>query len=170
MSTLARPSSANVTSTQATSPKPSHWLWILGLIGLDYFSTLGYQPSIAYEAAGSLAPLATVVVVLITLFGALPVYWYVTGRSPHGQGATGLLERLVHGWWGKLLILVLLGFAASDFVVTRTLSLANAAEHVVNNPSPTWQAALDYLAEGKESLRAMTDAGAWHRILDFWDR
>src|SRR5260370_18574303 len=137
MSTLARPSSVNVTSTHPTSPKPSYWLWILGLIGLDYFSTLGYQPSIAYEAAGPLAPLATVVVVLITLFGALPVYWYVSGKSPHGQGATGLLERLVHGWWGKFLILVLLGFAAADFVVTRTLSLADAAQHIVPYPSPT---------------------------------
>src|SRR5713101_527901 len=170
MSTLARPSSANVTSTHATSPKPSYRLWILGLIGLDYFSTLGYQPSIAFEAAGALAPLATVVVVVITLFGALPVYSYVTGRSPHGQGATGLLERLVHGWWGKLLILVLLGFAASDFVVTRTLSLADAAEHFVRNPSPTWQAILDYLAQGKDSLRPLSDVRAWHKALDFWDR
>src|SRR6266478_6685590 len=170
MSTFTQPISRNVISSPLLSPKPTYWLWILGLIGLDYFSTLGYQPSIAFEAAGALAPLATVVVVVITLFGALPVYSYVTGRSPHGQGATGLLERLVHGWWGKLLILVLLGFAASDFVVTRTLSLANAAEHVVNNPSPTWQAALDYLAEGKESFRPMTDTRAWHRILDFWDR
>jgi hypothetical protein len=137
---------------------------------LDYFSTLGYQPSIAFEAAGALAPLATVVVVVITLFGALPVYSYVTGKSPHGQGATGLLERLVHGWRGKLLILVLLGFAAADFVLTRTLSLANAAEHVVNNPWPTWQAILDSFAEGKESLRPISDTPAWNRILDFWDR
>src|SRR6266700_1457137 len=101
MSTITQPISRNVISSPLLSPKPTYWLWILGLIGLDYFSTLGYQPSIAFEAAG-----------------ALPVYSYVTGRSPHGQGATGLLERLVHGWWGKLLILVLLGFAASDFVVT----------------------------------------------------
>ena len=104
-----------------------------------------------------MAPLATVVVVLITLFGALPVYAYVTGKSPHGQGATGLLERLLHGWWGKILILILLGFAAADFVVTRTLSLADAAEHIVRNPSPTWQAMLDFLAQGKESLRPRSD-------------
>ena len=102
MSTLTKPVSANAISERAVT-KSSYWLWILGLIGLDYFSTLGYQPSIAFEAAESLAPLATVVVVLITLCAALPLYAYIAGRSPHGQGATGLLERLVHGWWGKFL-------------------------------------------------------------------
>src|SRR6516165_4402839 len=110
---------SNDLSESGGATKSSYWLWILGLIGLDYFSTLGYQPSIAFESAGALAPLATVVVVLLTLFAALPIYAHIAGKSPHGQGATGLLERLVHGWWGKLLILVLLGFAAADFVVTR---------------------------------------------------
>ena len=136
MSTLTKPVSSSAIP-KGTVIKPSYWMWILGLIGLDYFSTLGYQPSIAFEAAESLAPLATVVVVLITLGAALPLYAYIAERSPHGQGATGLLERLVHGWWGKFLILILLGFAAADFVVTRTLSLADAAEHIVRNPSPT---------------------------------
>src|ERR1700732_3878106 len=95
-----------------SSAVQSFWLWVLCLIGLDYFSTLAYQPSIAFESAGTAAPLATVVVVLVTLLGAVPVYWYVAGRSPHGQGAIGLLERSVHGWFGKLLIVILLGFAA----------------------------------------------------------
>src|SRR6516225_10036991 len=87
----------------------SYWLWVLCLIGLDYFSTLGYQPSIAYEAAGRLAPLATLVVAGVTLFCALPVYLHVAARSPNGQGAIGLVERLVPGWVGKMVILVLLG-------------------------------------------------------------
>src|SRR5579864_8594305 len=100
MAMLTPPVSAPA-ATEAPKQQPSYWLWVLGLNGLDYFSTLGYQPSLAFEAAGQLAPLATVVVVLITLFGALPVYVYVAGKSPHGQGATGLLERLVHGWWAK---------------------------------------------------------------------
>jgi hypothetical protein len=105
------------------------------LTGVDYFSTLGYQPSIALENAGLLAPLATVVLVLVTLFGALPVYAYVAGRSFEGQGSIGMLARLMSGWPAKILILVLLGFAATDFVITKTLSAADAAEHLVNNPN-----------------------------------
>src|SRR5262249_49359973 len=98
------------------------------------FSTLGYQPSIAFENTGLLAPLATVVLVLLTLFGALPVYSYVAGQSPHGQGSIGMLERMVHGWTGKTLVLVLLGFAATDFAITKTLSAADAAEHLIATP------------------------------------
>jgi hypothetical protein len=112
----------------------SFWLWVMCLTGVDYFSTLGYQPSIAYENAGLLAPLATVILVLVTLFGAVPVYRYVAGRSHTGEGSIGMLARLVSGWPGKILILVLLGFAATDFVLTKTLSAADAAVHLIQNP------------------------------------
>src|SRR5436305_6816329 len=129
---------------------PAHvqaaWGGVLCVVALDYLSTLAYQPSIAFQAAGLLAPLATVVVVLVTLFAALPVYAYVATRSPHGGGAVALLERLVPGWRGKLLILILLGFTATDFVFTRTFSAAAAAEHLIQNPQPDWQAALDAVA------------------------
>jgi len=103
------------------------------LLGVDYFSTLAYQPSITFNVAGRLGPLATVVVVLVTLFGALPVYFYVAGKSAQGQGSIALLERFVRGWLGKTLILFLLGFAATDFVMIKSLSLADAAEHVTHN-------------------------------------
>lgn len=37
------------------------------------------------------------------------------------------------GWPGKILVLVLLGFAATDFVITKTLSAADASEHLIQN-------------------------------------
>jgi hypothetical protein len=121
--------------TPASAPHhQSFWLWVMCLTGVDYFSTLAYQPSIAFENAGLLAPFATVVLVVVTLFGALPVYRYVAGKSFTGQGSIGMLANLVSGWPGKILVLVLLGFAATDFVITKTLSAADAAEHLISNP------------------------------------
>src|SRR5215217_6445637 len=110
------------------------WPLVLCLVGVDYFSTLAYLPSIATEAAGPWAPIAAAGVVLVTFLFALPVYWYIVGRSPEGRGAAGLLEDATPGWAGKLIVLSLLGFAAADFVITRSLSLADAAIHLINNP------------------------------------
>src|SRR5687767_10498001 len=110
------------------------WYTVLWLTGVDYFSTLGYQPGIALLAAGVLAPVATGILVLVTLFGAVPVYAQVARRSYAGQGSIAMLASMLQGWKGTVCILVLLGFAATDFVITMTLSAADAAKHAVENP------------------------------------
>jgi hypothetical protein len=171
--TEATPSrTAGTPVSPSTSSGAFAWWLVMGLVGLDYFSTLAYLPSIMVTESGfDFSVFVALLVAVLTLFVVLPIYLYIAGRSPHGLGATGLLESHVRGWSGKFLILVLLGFIATDFVITRTISAADAATHLIHNSS--WEAHSGWVDQARESLREALPASLQGEtadtVLDWWN-
>src|SRR6185437_959879 len=65
--------------------EPGHRWWQVGcLTGVDYFSTIGYQPAIAWPRGSS--PLATIVLVLVTLRSAAGLPAGGNAEAPTARG------------------------------------------------------------------------------------
>jgi hypothetical protein len=123
-----------LSGSERPTPRTTPWWRVLSLPGVDALAFAGYQPSVAFLAAGALSPVATLVLALVILVGVLPVYRQVARESSHGDGSIHILERLLPWWPGKIMVLVLIGFLMTDLILTVTLSAAAASVHVVGSP------------------------------------
>jgi hypothetical protein len=73
-------------------------------------------------------------IVLLTLFGALPMYQRVASESPHGQGLISILRNSLSVLERQAAHPVPAGVLAIGWLVTITLSAADATAHIAENP------------------------------------
>ena len=86
--------------------QPGHthaWWKVMCLTGVDYFSTLGYQPGIAALAAGRSRRSRRWCWCWSRSSARCRCTSGSPAESPHGDGSISMLERLLTWWQGKLL-------------------------------------------------------------------
>ena len=114
--------------------KPHAWWKVMCLTGVDYFSTLAYLPG--DRRAGRRGAVAAGDAADRGADAAGDAADVPAGGQgePARAGSVAMLEDLLPFWRGKLFVLVLLGFVATSWIITITLSAADASVHILENP------------------------------------